>query len=322
MATPVEILPRTFARLEEGEEFSVLQWNNLADGLLDSFVKIPQDALQWSHRVKITQAEYLRWNADIVFAEEVNHPDLVRSTLEPLGFACFHMPKPNSVATTFGYPPDGVMLCYRKSKFTSLFHEPRRENLCNTNQVALLDVLVPVSHPDRRVIVAVTHLKAGHNPEFEELRLRQAAFLLQKIDHLAGEIAGDDAAAASKISAILGGDMNAVPTVESIQTLLRANSLSRLSAHGLVNTYAQAEQAGAYHPEAGTHWTTWKYRESSGMVKRCIDYLMYTPATSGGGLRLCAVSPPPLAADVGPDGLPSMKAASDHIPICATFKFC
>lgn len=102
--------------------FRVMTFNTLADGLAQhgDFIHCPRTILDWEHRLPLLIQEILESQADIICLQEVNHFDQIYTALQPLGYAGGAFLKNPSPATRYGYPPDGLALFYKSSRFQPL----------------------------------------------------------------------------------------------------------------------------------------------------------------------------------------------------------
>ena len=103
----------------DGESFSVMQWNILAQTLAlhGNFQFATEDVLDWQHRkgliVKVEQKflnilqamilskEVLQHNPDIGCLEEVDCFHLIKEELQSHGYQGFFVPKPKSMCLKF-----------------------------------------------------------------------------------------------------------------------------------------------------------------------------------------------------------------------------
>ncbi|KAG2495540.1 hypothetical protein HYH03_006483 [Edaphochlamys debaryana] len=179
--------------------FKVLQWNVLADGLAQNgdFCMVPPSCLEWEYRKPLLLQELLEADADIICLQELNHFDELRQALGELGYDGAFREKHASPALKYEYPPDGMAVFYRRSRFSVVpggvegrsFQDDctGREQSQGYLAICLADRVVG----DARLLVVTTHLKAKDGAECEELRFQQAQQLLRNIaatlDRLQGE---------------------------------------------------------------------------------------------------------------------------------------
>ncbi|KAL3150471.1 hypothetical protein ABBQ32_000295 [Trebouxia sp. C0010 RCD-2024] len=265
----------------------VFQWNVLADGLAQhgDFVRVPQQALEWSFRQHLLLEEILKPKADIVCLQEVNtYENFFLPVLEKHGYSGAYFCKPCSPAEQYGAPCDGCALFYRSDRFsvcsqplghtyTSLHGEGGNQGML---RVCLLD-----KESSQVICVANTHLKAKAGLKNDAIRDNQAKQLLQDLQQAVTRLSVADLTANRSESAarqheqgpplvILCGDLNTTPDSTTCQ-LLRSHALALRSSWdtypggGNVASSAQLKQP----------FTTWKFR-SSGESKRIIDYIWYS----------------------------------------------
>jgi len=69
------------------------------------------------------------------------------------------------------------------------------------------------------------------------------------------------------------------------------------------------------HPTGEDVFTTCKWREETGLVRRTIDYILVQPAARVSGAEIVGMKRVPQ------EGLPSLETPSDHLPLTATVEF-
>jgi len=153
---------RQFTNKNEAE-FTVIQFNTLADHLAHSFPHC--EKLNWEHRKILLLNEIEKYDADIICLQEVDHfEDFFEPEFKKRNYSGLFKQKTNG--------KDGCALFY--SNKLTLIRSQLTE--LSGNQIAIFSEL---STPYLTFVVATTHLKA--KPEFEELRQQQAIILLSKL---------------------------------------------------------------------------------------------------------------------------------------------
>eukprot|EP01116_Phalansterium_solitarium_P018878 TRINITY_DN5136_c1_g1_i1.p1 TRINITY_DN5136_c1_g1~~TRINITY_DN5136_c1_g1_i1.p1 ORF type:complete len:346 (-),score=109.55 TRINITY_DN5136_c1_g1_i1:620-1657(-) len=270
-------------------EFSVMQFNVLADGMTVDFEMSPPDSLQWPARSWRLIEEMLRFSPDIICGEEVNHyPDFFEPVMRRAGYECVFMSKPASPCLEFNAPPDGCAVFVRKAKFDIMYID-KFQLVNDHNQVGIILKLAPVSHPRTVLCVAVTHLKASKGEANDRKRLEQMNFLLHRLDTT---IPADT-------PIILCGDFNTEPSSTTYAAVVN---------HPRQLTSLYGPEGAASEP---AH-TTWKVRPAS-EFKRTIDYIFHSKHLD----PLCRLSIPD--AEVPQSRCPCRQYPSDHFALLGHF---
>ena len=263
-----------------------MQWNVLADGLTDCFFKVPREALVWSYRLDRILREIERVNPSILCLQELNHFDLLKEHLHPLGFEfSVYFPKPASPAALLGFPGDGTAVFVKSREFDQIDSKQveqvsfRESDGSCMNQGYVQLRLKPklVSIP---IVLIATHLKA--KAEATETRIRQ-------VDQILKALEGQE-------HAIVCGDFNDFPSSPPIQRMLKS---------GFRSVYTQVL-------EIESHYTTWKIRKE-GEKKGTIDYIFVRSSA----LEAHRVFLVPEDSIVPECRYPSLEYPSDHISMAA-----
>ncbi|HKB55887.1 MAG TPA: endonuclease/exonuclease/phosphatase family protein [Ramlibacter sp.] len=178
--------------------------------------------------------------------------------------------------------PDGALILFRVATM-GLLRCVNVPLLGSQNAVVCLFVHKPTGRP---LVVAATHLKA--KPEFAELRTRQAELVVAAVTTMRAE-------ADAKCAVILG-DMNDEPASPALVVFGRGGFFPA-------------------HPTGGDVFTTCKWREETGLVRRTIDYILVQPAAQVSKAEIVGMKRVP------EEGLPSLETPSDHLPLTATVEF-
>jgi nocturnin len=316
---------RTWARTRAAgpETFRIVQFNTLARGLSSgpsaptpfpaaepsSFggfdaIASAETTLDWSSRRWSLLAELLRHDGDVITLQEVDHfSDFFEPALAAAGYDVLFQPAAApSAGEKFGYHTDGVVLAWKRSRFSLGRVNSMRASVAGRASIIATLLPAPAAPTTRPLVVATAHLNAKPGQEREDLRAAQLAQLVAQIDRAR-------AAAGGSPVVVLAGDFNTDPHDVSLPKPHVAKVLPSLLRHGFVSAYplARAESAHA----AGTNmWTTWK-RRGSHEVKHQIGYICTIGADSVARLL------PPSDDALANGRLPSPYYPSDHIAISA-----
>ncbi|XP_010900483.3 nocturnin isoform X2 [Esox lucius] len=297
----------------------VMTWNILAQALgegKDSFVRCPQEALNWEERKYMILEEILTYRPDILCLQEVDHYyDTFQPILASLGYQSTFLPKPWSpcldVASNNG--PDGCALFFRRARFSLLHtsHLRLSARMLPTNQVAIVQTL-RCRVTGQRLCVAVTHLKARSG--WERMRSAQGTDLLHSLRAISSRPSGSDPETACRdepgrgtegLPVIICGDFNAEPS-EDVYRRFASSPLGLDSAYKLLSADGQTEPA----------YTTWKIRPS-GESCSTLDYIWY----SHRAFAVDTLLDIPTEEQIGPDRLPSYHYPSDHLSLICDVYF-
>ncbi|XP_074503916.1 nocturnin isoform X1 [Sebastes fasciatus] len=288
----------------------IMQWNILAQALgegKDGFVRCPLDALNWQERKYLILEEILTYRPDILCLQEVDHYfDTFQPIMASLGYHGTFLAKPWSPCLDVeqNNGPDGCALFYRRSRFSlqATAHLRLSAMMLPTNQVAIVQTL-HCQITDRRLCVAVTHLKARSG--WERLRSAQGADLLQSLRSITSHAGSQNEAAPGAIPLVVCGDFNAEPS-EDVYRRFSSSALGLNSAYKLLSSDGQTEPA----------YTTWKIRPS-GESCSTLDYIWYTHDA----LSVERLLDIPTEEQIGPDRLPSYHYPSDHLSLLCDVSF-
>jgi CCR4-NOT transcription complex subunit 6 len=158
----------------------------------------------------------------------------------------------------------------------------------------------------QKLCVVVTHLKAKIGNE--QIRIDEARELLREVQRFL-DMPSDDR---KNAAVVICGDFNDVPH-SGVYEVFAASAyqdeqLLRMSLSSV------QEQVRELEPNP---YTTFKYREKHGLVRRIIDYIWYSNERLL--LKRYLLMPSPTA--FPPNGLPSRNWPSDHLPLCAEFQW-
>ena len=234
---------------EDSLTLKVMHWNILADKLAHgSFDKVPVDYLKWSYRFHLIKQHIIALNPDVIGLSEVDVLPLYREIADFMnnrGYSDYFVEKPNGIS--------GSAIFYRKDKFSCLAQNSVIYDK-KASQFFMYCKLVRKTPSSTQVgsskkmefIFGETHLKAKE--QFVKERVQQT----QKIKEFFDTNHKD-------LPVIMGGDFNEIPANEPIAEVMES---SFVDLYTLIGT-------GDKYPA----FTTYKYREESGFVKRTIDYM-------------------------------------------------
>ncbi|CAG0915343.1 unnamed protein product [Notodromas monacha] len=291
---------RSAANIERTREITNVSFFATALGTArDSFAMCPPEALDWEHRRHRLLEEILVHDGDILCFQEVDHFNFLAKHLERLGYKGSFVPKPDSpcIYIPENNGPDGCAIFYRTSKFELISEHTRVIEVwgVQSNQVIMATTLrcIPTS---REICVATTHLKAKDGALLATIRHQEGLDVLSFLRQVA-----------DGRPIIVTGDFNAAPT-EPVYAVMTGTSLRS----------AYATCTGS-EPD----YTTWKVRESS-MAENAeheetvstLDYVFHSKRS----LQVDAVLGFPAGEEMGPERLPSLKYASDHLSLACDFR--
>ena len=227
---------RFFASPEKypGYEFSILSYNILAQELLEAnkaelYSNVNGKSLSWFNRRYRLLLELRFYNPHIVCLQEVqgDHYEAdLKDVFESMGYSCLYQKRT-------GDKSDGCLVMFNNQSFKLLKHkkvEFFRKDVHNLNRdnVGLVALLSPLSHPDLKVCIATTHLL--FNPKRGEIKLSQLALLLAEANKLMQEEQETDGSSSKKgpfvrnsIPFVLCGDFNSVPFSPLYNFLVNGN---------------------------------------------------------------------------------------------------
>ena len=290
----------------------VMEWNVLGDGTAqDEYEQkhgaVDEDVVGWEARKPALLAEVRRVSPDVLLLCECNRfEEFWVAELGGMGFkgvwgatfdeAAGIWPVP---AYFRGAPSIGCAIFYAEKRFREVWSETFRFEQGKT-QLAQEALLEPVGADPGglgRLLVGVTHLKAGDYAEGAAMRSKHARIWAERVEQKLTE-AGEP-----RPELVLAGEVNEPP--EATDKFKHVGAAVRLleSSLGLQDAYAGAP------PEvtnwAGTDWWC------------AIDSILHSS-----GLRPEALLPvPSLQAlrDDDPKGFPSKSYPSDHIATAVSF---
>ena len=234
----------------------------------------------------------IRYDPDIICLQEVDHFKLIRKALCSIGYHGRFVPKPDSPCLYLedNNGPDGSAIFYKKEKFELISKSSRALEVwgVKSNQVVLSLVLAH-KESGKEVCVATTHLKARNGALLSSLRNEQGKDTLDMLEKIV-----DDR------PVIIAGDFNAEPSEPIYKTLTENKKIPLESAYTIDSKEKDRLE-----------YTTWKIRET-GEQKYILDYIFHSPQ-----LETVSTLDMPTKDQVGPDRLPSLEFASDHLSLVA-----
>lgn len=190
--------------------------------------------------------------------------------------------------------------------------------------MALISVCELVTNDKKapKIIIGTTHLKAQKNIVGEIYRYKE---IVQLLNELGGVFDAIKAGGGDPV-VLLTGDLNATPSNDS--TGYTSLAYSAVKAHHLgLRSVLNDDLVDFYNTketpfDVKNIWTTWKARRKGSkevVTKHCIDYIMYTPVSSGhrSAIRPLAALGLYASEEVGDELLPSSLYPSDHVAIAA-----
>lgn len=286
-------LGRRFERVGKADgEFTVCQMNVLArcKALKDDlgFPHVEDSVLEWESRSELLCKVLSEIDADIYCLQEVDDTNFIYRIR---GIGCRsvdHVQKHQSSKEM----REGAVIAWNRDRF-QLVTAPYRlsfAELCDDPSMSQVALVRELEHKSsrKRLMVVTTHLKAKEGNE--EVRVRQVSAMLAAVEKLRGELKCD--------SVVLCGDFNDTPESEALKIVKRQ----------FASAYADLECKDE-------HFTTFKARAK--VVRRCIDYILYTSNTLCVTDRLSM----PSADEIDYPHLPNREWPSDHLAIACRFAF-
>jgi nocturnin len=316
------------------ETFKVFQFNMLAEGLSSggpavppfkptkdgefggfSAVPNPEVCLNFDNRHWRLVEEMLSSDADIITFQECDHfADFFQPVMATFGYAGHWVAKGDSPCLQFGYYSDGVGIFYKTNvwKEDGVWPGPITNHYVTAagkpeGNVYMLLPLVRKSDGEQ-VLVATTHLKAKIDPEHEARRALQATQLM--------EVIRQNQADHPNRAVVLAADFNTdAYAAESKGTTIPAQCIPAVAACQIL-ALESAYPLQTSEEDQGGYYTTWKKRGAY-EAKHTIDYIWY----SGSGLECVATLDAVSPEDMDDARLPGFRYPSDHLAICAVFRF-
>ncbi|XP_054758783.2 protein angel homolog 2-like isoform X2 [Lytechinus pictus] len=193
-------------------EFSIVSYNVLAQGLLDTnyylYRHCDQDILLWNHRRQRILEEIQKADADIICLQEVEERhfhDFFYPALQARGYASIYKKRT-------GDKEDGCATFYRMNRFYEVSHTKleyqRGIGLMDRDNVAIVVMLQPRGMTSsHKLCVANTHLL--WNPRRGDIKLAQLGLLFAEIERLSRT--NHRSRKNTYHPVILCGDFNSVP---------------------------------------------------------------------------------------------------------------
>lgn len=249
-------------------------------------------------------------SCDLIAMQEI---DRYRGFFAPImrlfGYEGIFKPKPRSPGVRMGWYSDGCCLFWKKETF-ELISERRLDYKVGSQ--TMIVALLRHKPSEKKIAVAVTHLKAQDSELNELTRCRQVDELLEQIDDVVASATEHD-----DIKDILVlGDFNADPPCK---ISYKSSSIGRILARPLRSLSSSTEPVHLHSsykidPPANSFFTSWKTRGPT-TSRRIIDYILYA-----GTLRCTATLQMPKEEDLEETKLPGLRSPSDHMMIAAIFE--
>lgn len=273
---------------------------------------------------------------DLLCVEEIDRfYDFFQPALSRFGYQGIFQPKPKAPGVKLGWYSDGCAIFFKKNAFELISHEQREFR--KGTQIYIVTTLRHLESR-RKLVVGVTHLKAGQKDENELVREMQAHEFLEEVEKaaihaLAMENSHEKNADLqtetniSDIPILLLGDFNAEPSSilnkengKNVPSNKLPCSLSSYSSS--VSSLSGRSLKSAY-PNDENDYTTWKTRGERS-VKHVIDYILYSSVstskpTSDETFYCTKILNIPKEEDVEEGLYPGFRHPSDHINIAAQF---
>ena len=326
------------------EEFTIMQFNCLADGLAQTgdFTFCSPEELEWHFRWTLMKQEISKVDPDVLCVQEMNHPEVL-AQLMPTHYMVF-CPKLSSPALHCGAPPDGCVMLLRRSLFKLVDVQIMYYNTEHSLNSGAIIVSVQDKRNKQGFVFATTHLKAKES--FEEIRIVQIQQLLARIKGsrmLLSSLLSEENMPRIFPKVILTGDFNSAPHRDVYRIIYEDKDLCFESVYNSISpllprpTASVSANASAFdgdverddlsiirieRAEYAKHeplFTTFKKRGTEESTKiHTIDYIWVSnEQTSRAKLMLGALLSMPSEADIGDQALPCKRYPSDHLAIAA-----
>lgn len=328
------------------EEFTIMQFNCLADGLAQTgnFAFCSPEELEWQFRWTLMKQEISKVDPDVLCVQEMNHPEMLAQFM-PTHYMVF-CPKLSSPALHCGAPPDGCVMLLRRSLFKLVDVQIMYYNTEHSLNSGAIIVSVKDKRNKQGFVFATTHLKAKES--FEEIRIVQIQQLLARIKGsrmLLSSLLSERNMPHKFPKVILTGDFNSDPHRDVYRLIYEDKDLCFESVYNSISPLLPSPRASASanasafdgdveredlskirieRAEYAKHeplFTTFKKRGFGlGLESKLhtIDYIWVSnEQTSGAKLIQGALLSIPSEADIGDQALPCKRYPSDHLAIAA-----
>lgn len=284
-----------------------MQWNTLARALCNqkecSFGPFtPADVYDWSNYRKWRIIEELiRYKSDIICLEEIDTYESLKPFMTSLGYTGVFMPKHQSpcLEQIDNVGPDGLAIFYKASKFliNNMKCDNVRINGTNNSQVF---IILQLKHKETNSLITLVcvHLKAKKNPD---VRRNQIEFILNNLKSHLSTIPS-----LNEHPIILCGDFNGEPSETFYEYITNFSDINFTDSYFSCLNAKNERRA-----------STFKIRETTGLVARTIDYIFYTNSC----LNLLSYLNLPDASDLDSNiGIPNLSYPSDHFSLVCDFE--
>ncbi|XP_077301863.1 NADP/NADPH phosphatase nocturnin isoform X2 [Arctopsyche grandis] len=301
------------SRIEGHTHIRILQWNLLSQSLAihcDKFIQCPPRALEWNVRKYLIVQELLRFHAEIMCLQEVDHFNMLNKVLKTQGYEGFFLPKPDSPCEYLddNNGPDGCAIFFNTKLFecTEMQTSKLKVWTVTSNQVAMaLNLRHKRTHDD--FCVVSTHLKA-----------RQGALLTRIRDEQTRDLLNFAQRVSNGRPLIICGDFNGEPDEPFYKTMRTHQNMGLQSAYALLMKANFGTGKNKYINIANFElpYTTTKIRASG--IETCThDYIFVHPRRFGifGMLSI------PTEEEIGTNKLPSAHYPSDHLALIVDLNF-
>jgi endonuclease/exonuclease/phosphatase family metal-dependent hydrolase len=284
-----------------------------SDGFFGGFTSLPHPDISLNFQLRrwrvleilVAQSAY-----DLIALEEIDrYHGFFKPALHVFGYDSVFLPKPESPCVRMGWYSDGCCLFWKRDKFTIV----TERKLCyqsGKNQGLIVATLLHIAS-GKSIIVAVTHLKARRGSTNEQIRYRQVQEMLDVVQQEAAHATIIDSV--DQFPILILGDFNADPEEASIRYLLNFNHCNNQGGFARDAQEKESVYKSAYATNDSDIFTSWKIRGSQA-TRRTIDYIFYRDLSCKATLNI------PDAEDLELTKLPGLRAPSDHLNIAA--KFC
>ncbi|KAI0775851.1 Endonuclease/exonuclease/phosphatase [Trametes elegans] len=332
------------------ETFRVLCYNILCERCATEklYGYTPSWALQWDYRKELILTEIVHHNADFVCLQEVDNAQYEEYFTKALGdhdYEGVYWPKSRfkMMSEIDRRLVDGCAIFYKASKYslvekhlieysTVAMQRPdfkKTDDMFNRvlgkDHIAVV-ALLENRETGTRIIVANTHL--AWDPQFSDVKLVQAALLVEEVEKIAHNFARYPHAfllhplqpLAPRIPVILSGDFNSVPE-SGVYEFLSTGTVPPNHEDFLSHVYGKYTSEGLRHrlglKSAYAGLGELPMTNYTPSFKGAIDYIWYSASNLSVNSVLGEVDPGYLDKVVG---FPNAHYPSDHLAIVSEFR--
>ncbi|KAJ3185823.1 Glucose-repressible alcohol dehydrogenase transcriptional effector [Gaertneriomyces sp. JEL0708] len=326
------------------DSFTVMSYNVLSEKYAppQSYAYTPSWALNWEYRKDLILVEIGRYNADVVFLQEMQadqYDETFREHLASLDYEGVFYPK-SRARTMSDYDRkqvDGCATFWKASKFSLLekhcieFQQIalQRPDLRKAddvfNRVMIKDNIATVAylqhkHTGVKILTANAHLH--WDPSYRDVKLVQTAMMMEELERLGTPWARthNNNMDATKIPLLVAGDFNSLPD-SGVYEFISSGRVAQDHPDFQNYTYGPYTSEGLHHrfplQSAYSHVGELPFTNWTPTFKGTIDYVFYSQNAFRVNGLLGALDMEYMEKVVG---MPTPHFPSDHVPIVVSLK--